>query len=170
MYYTDTCFVCAVPALWTLHTAMGLPRRSRGQLHSENHIVCSDQVWATCPLGPRHGDPLHIHSEVVSPVNNDHSNLFTNITYNLLELILNYCKLTLCLFSFSRTVLHQISYTNTEYLITCCCYIKTHTDGPPEFILYMNIGIKLDKIWYEVDTPQDFIFINRRNNIFLPIL
>jgi hypothetical protein len=48
---------------------------------------------------------------------------------------------------------------------------------PPKFILYvdigLNLGIKLDKIQYEVNksyTPQNFIFLNRKSNIFLPLL
>jgi hypothetical protein len=54
----------------------------------------------------------------------------------------------LCFFSFSRTVIHGISYMmNTEYLL---CYMKTDIDDPPKFILYMdiylNLGIKLDII------------------------
>jgi hypothetical protein len=37
----------------------------------------------------------------------------------------------------------------------------------------LNLGIKLDKILYEVDrsyVPQKFIIIKRKNNTFLPLL
>jgi hypothetical protein len=68
---------------------------------------------------------------------------------------------------------NALSPVNKEYLITSCFI----TSKLPKFILYMdtglNLGIKLDKILYEIDksyAPQKFIIRKRKNNTFLQLL
>jgi hypothetical protein len=66
-----------------------------------------DPVQAAYQADHRHRDPWPMALISVSPVNNKHSNLFTNITDILLKLntllweIITDC--TLCFFSFSKT-------------------------------------------------------------------
>jgi hypothetical protein len=103
------CFVCCTNII-SHRVSQESIRESRHHMHCS---VFWDQKQAAYPVDQGHMDPWCKASCTVSPVNNKHSNLFTNIRDILLKLnsllweIITDCMP--CFFSYSRTVLHGIT-------------------------------------------------------------